>query len=481
MFPSLEDAYRLAPELLLCAFGMLVMLIDPFVPRARKSAVTGLGVLGAALALGATALPAIHLGTAFSGLLRIDGFSVFVHVVVGAVALLVILGSEDYLAREQLPQGEYYALVLFATVGMGVMASAQELVTAFLGLEVSSISSYILASYRRNVPKSNESALKYFLLGSFATAFFLYGVAMVYGATGTTRLEDVQAAVTDGKAIGLLLTLGLGMIFVGLAFKVATAPFQIWTPDVYEGAPTPVTALLSSGPKAAAFALLLRILFVAFPAAGDTWFLVVWVSAALTMFVGNLAALVQTNLKRMLAYSSIAHAGYVLVAFSARNEIGIAAVLFYLVAYALMKLGAFILVAQLGGAGEQRLEINDYAGLGEQQPVAAACLTLYLFSLLGLPVTAGFLGKFYIFKAAVNSGLLWLVTLMAINSVIGAYYYLRVIVVMYMREPQQKWTPAPFPPAVALVLLLTAAGTIYLGLFPSAVMSFATQSALSLR
>jgi len=480
MFPSVEDIARVAPELVLCIFGMLVMLVDPFVSRERKGVLTFVAVLGAGVALLATALPALHPGTAFYGLLRIDEFSVFLHLIVGAVAALVILGSADYLERERLPQGEYYALVLFATVGMGVMASADELVTAFLGLETSSIASYILASYRRNALKSNESAMKYFLLGSFATAFFLYGVAMVYGATGTTRLEAVQAAVTNPKT-SLLLTLGLGMMFVGLGFKVASAPFQIWTPDVYEGAPTPVTALLSSGPKAAAFARLLRILFVAFPSAGDTWFWLIWVSAALTMFVGNLAALVQSNVKRLLAYSSIAHAGYILVAFAARNEIGIAAVLFYLVAYALMKLGAFTIVAQLGGAGERRLEINDYAGLGEQQPVAAACLTLYLLSLLGLPVTAGFLGKFYVFKAAVNSKLIWLVTLMAINSVIGAYYYLHVIVVMYMHEPQQEWTPAPIPRGVALVLLLTAAGTIYLGLFPGGVMDFATQSALSLR
>jgi NADH-quinone oxidoreductase subunit N len=489
MFPPPEDIARLAPELVLSAFGILVMLVDPFFERTRKGAVTFLAILGASIALLAIALPARLPGPAFSGLLRVDGFSVFLHTVVGAVALLVILGSMDYLEREQLPQGEFFALVLFATAGMGVMASAEELVTAFIGLEMSSISSYILAGYRRNAPRANESAMKYFLLGSFATAFFLYGVAMVYGATGTTRLEGVQAAVTAGMTSGLLLTLGLGMMFVGLAFKVATVPFQIWTPDVYEGAPTPVTALLSSGPKAAAFALLLRILFVAFPRTGDTWFWVVWVSAALTMLVGNLAALVQTNLKRMLAYSSIAHAGYILVAVAAasgavddaRSDIGIAAVLYYLVAYALMKLGAFTMVAQLGGAGERRVEINDYAGLGERQPLAAACLTLYLLSLLGLPVTAGFLGKFYIFKAAVNSRLLWLVTLMAINSVIGAYYYLRVIVVMYMREPQQEWTPSPIPRGVALVLLLTAAGTIYLGLFPGPVMSFAAQSALSLR
>ena len=488
MFPPLDDVYRLAPELVLCIFGILVMLAEPFVPRERKGALATLALLGAGLALAATRLVYAHPGTAFYGLILADRFSLFLHLVIGAVAVLVILGSSDYLARENLQHGEYYALVLFAAVGMDVMAGAQELVTAFIGLEISSISSYILASFRRNAPKANESAMKYFLLGSFATAFFLYGVAMVYGATGTTKLDALRAAAGRTQG-GALLTLGFGMMFVGLAFKVATAPFQLWTPDVYEGAPTPVTALLSSGPKAAAFALLLRILFLAFDSAGSTWLWVIWISAALTMFVGNLAALVQTNVKRMLAYSSIAHAGYILVAVAAiggtnndaHNEFGIAAVLFYLTAYALMKLGAFISVSHLGGSGERRLEINDYAGLGTQQPVAAAYLTLYLLSLLGLPVTAGFLGKFYIFDAAIKSHLVWLAVLLAINSVIGAYYYLRIIVVMYMHPAQQQWQPLPIPAGVALVLFLTAAGTLYLGLFPGAVMGFAAQSALSLR
>ena len=471
MFAPLDDIYRLAPELLLCAFGVLVMLVDPFLPRRRRGGISAfIALLGAGLALASVRFPAAHPGTAFSGLMRIDSFSIFLHIVVGAVAVLVILGSADYLQRENLPHGEYYALVLFATAGMGVMVSAQELVTAFIGLEVSSIASYILASFRRDAPKSNESALKYFLLGSFATAFFLYGVALVYGATGTTMLDKLATA-----DVSTLLTLGLAMIFVGLAFKVAAAPFQLWTPDVYEGAPAPVTALLSAGPKAAAFAILLRI-FATVLAASDLWLWALWISAALTMFAGNLAALVQSNLKRMLAYSSIAHAGYILVAFAARNEIGMAAVLFYLVAYALMKVGAFIMVAHLAGPGERRLEIDDFAGLGAQQPLAAACLTLYLLSLLGLPVTAGFLGKFYIFKAALNSRLIWLVILMAINSVIGAYYYLRVIVVMYMREPREQWPAAPMPHGVALAVLLTAVGTIYFGLFPNAVMAFASQS-----
>jgi NADH-quinone oxidoreductase subunit N len=275
----------------------------------------------------------------------------------------------------------------------------------------------------------------------------------------------------------MLVRLGLALIFIGLAFKVAAAPFQVWTPDVYEGAPTPVTALFSAGPKAAAFALLLRI-FATVTAAQDFWFWALWIAAALTMFVGNLGALVQTNLKRLLAYSSIAHAGYILVAFAARSEIGLAAVLYYLLAYALMKLGAFTVVAHLGGTGERQLEIEDYAGLGQRQPFTAAALSLFLLSLLGLPITAGFLGKFYIFKAALDSGLIWLAILMAVNSVIGAYYYLRVIVVMYMREPQQAVSAIRVPAPVATVLLLAAAATVYLGLFPNRVMGFVSQAGL---
>jgi NADH-quinone oxidoreductase subunit N len=477
---QLTDMYRLAPELVLCGFGILIMVVDPFVPAARKKAMGWLGFFGAIAALAAVRLSSQNPGMAYQGLVRVDAFSVFLHVIVIGVAALAILGSFHYLDEERLQRGEYYALVLFATAGMGILAGADELVTAFLGLEMSSISTYILAGFRRDVPKSNESSLKYFLLGSFATAFFLYGVAMVYGATGTTRLEQIEESLAASPGETLLI-LGLAMMFVGLGFKAVVAPFQIYTPDVYEGAPTPVTALLSSGPKAAAFAIMLRIFYTAFGSASHIWFWAIWISAILTMFLGNLAALVQTNVKRMLAYSSIAHAGYILVAFAASTELGIAAVLFYLAAYALMKLGAFIIVTHLGGAGEKHLEIADYAGLSTRQPVVAACFTLFLLSLMGLPATAGFLGKFYAFKAALDSRLVWLVVLAAINSVIGAYYYLRVIVAMYFWEPQKEWKPAPMTPAVAIVLLATAAGTIYLGLFPSRVMGFASLSALSLR
>jgi NADH-quinone oxidoreductase subunit N len=476
MFPSQADMMRLAPEIVLCAMGILIMVAEPFAGKAGRKVLDVLAALGAAGALAAIWLPAHNTGTAFSNLLRVDQFSVFVHAIVGVVALFVILAAPSYLDREQLPHGEFFTLILFATAGMGVMASAQELITAFVGLEVSSISSYILASYRRDVPRSNEAAMKYFLLGSFATAFFLYGIALIYGSSGTTILPGIDAAAAQTT----LLSLGLALVFVGLAFKVAAAPFQLWTPDVYEGSPSPVTALLSSAPKAAAFALFLRIL-ITVEHANNLWFWAIWISVAITMFVGNLTAAVQSNVKRMLAYSSVAHAGYILVAFAARNVIGTAAVLFYLAAYALMKVGAFVTLSWLGGAGEEFLEIDDYAGLASARPVSAACFSFFLLSLLGLPVTAGFLGKFYIFDAAVHAHLIWLAVLLGLNSIIGAYYYLRVIIAMYMREPKRTFSAEKIPFGVAVVLTMAAAGTLYLGLFPSRVMAYAIWAAQNLR
>src|SRR6266705_3516590 len=483
--PSPEDFYRVMPELLWCGFGVLLMLLQPLTKNRALLAVVAF--IGAAAGTASSLLGVRYAGMGFFGLIQSDTFSVFFHVLVGAVAVLVILVAEPYLSREKLQGAEFYALILFATAGMGVLASAQELLTAFIGLEMSSIASYVLAGYRRDTLKSSESSLKYFLLGSFATAFFLYGIALVYGASETTLLTGM-AHVADSQLS--LLKLGLALILIGLGFKVAIAPFQIWTPDVYEGAPTPVTALFAAGPKAAAFALLLRI-FATVPAATHYWFWAFWILAVLTMFAGNLGALVQTNVKRLLAYSSIAHAGYILVAFAAVTSMAhggsaeaapaYAAVLFYLLSYALVKLGAFTIVSQLGGTGEKNLSIDDYAGLSQRQPFVSAALSVYLLSLLGLPVTAGFFGKFYIFKAAVNSHLLWLAVLMAINSVIGAYYYLRVIVVMYMREPSAEATAlgaVPFPVGVNVVLLVTFVGTLYFGLFPNQVLKFILQPTL---
>src|SRR5436309_6690216 len=375
MLPRAIDAYRVLPELIWCGFGVLVMLLQPFV-RSRQF-FTFVALIGSLAGTIAAFTALVHAGPGFSGLIESDAFSFFFRLLVGTVSFLVILAAGPYLDREQLPVAEFYALLFFATAGMGVLASAQELLTGFIGLEMSSISSYVLAGYRRDSLKSSESAMKYFLLGSFATAFFLYGIALVYGATGTTLLDKMAAADMSST----LLKLGLAMILIGLGFKVAAAPFQVWTPDVYEGAPTSVTALFSAGPKAAAFALLLRI-FATVPAATHFWFWAFWILAVLTMFAGNLGALVQTNIKRLLAYSSIAHAGYILVAFAAvtsmakggRSEAAVAyaAVLFYLLSYALVKLGAFTIVSQLGGAGEKNLSIDDYAGLSERQPFVAA-------------------------------------------------------------------------------------------------------------
>ena len=385
-FPGDQFAnlHRLLPELVLCGFGILIMFVDAFLGAAHRRLLGWLGFIGALAALASVYVAARDPGPAYSNLIHTDAFSIFVHVVVLVAVALTILGSIDYLDQQGIQRGEYYALVLFAAAGMGILAGANELVTAFVGLEMSSIASYILVGFRRRALSSNEASLKYFLLGSFATAFFLYGVAMVYGVTGTTRIDAIQDALPGTAVPPALAVLGLGLIFVGLGFKVVIAPFQVYGPDVYEGAPTPVTALLASAPKAATFALMVRIFYVSFNAASPYWFWAIWVSAVLTMCIGNLAALVQTNVKRMLAYSSIAHAGYILVAFAACTEVGVAAVLFYLAAYVLMKVGAFLVVTHLGQRDEKLLAIQDYAGLGTKQPVLAACFSLFLLSLLGL-------------------------------------------------------------------------------------------------
>ncbi len=485
-FPSeqIGNFHRLAPEIFLCAFGIVIMVADPFVQAAHKRALGWLAFIGTLSGLAGVHLMAHDPGNAYSDLIRADAFSIFVHVLVIGAAALVILGSFNYLDGENIQRGEYYALILFATAGMGILAGANELVTAFIGLEMSSISTYVLAGFRRRAIESNEASLKYFVLGSFATAFFLYGIAMVYGATGTTRIDLIAGAlqkmITDQGQIASLAILGLALMFVGLGFKVVVAPFQVYAPDVYEGAPTPVTALLASGPKAATFAVMLRIFYVSFGSAGNFWFWAVWVSAVLTMIVGNFAALVQTNVKRMLAYSSIAHAGYILVAFAAGTDIGIAAVLFYLAAYALMKIGAFLVIAHLGQPGEKRLEITDYAGLGSRQPVLAICFSLFLLSLLGLPATGGFLGKLFAFQAALDSKIVWLVVIAAINSVIGAYYYLRVIIAMYFWEPSKEYVPSKVASTLAFALTIAAIGTLYLGILPARVLNLAKVAADSI-
>ena len=360
------------------------------------------------------------------------------------------------------------------------MVTSNDLIMVFIGLEISSIASYVLAGYLRDDKRNNESALKYFLLGSFATAFFLYGVALIYGATGSVNLGTARANILQSGLDAVpLLAVAAALMFVGLAFKVSAAPFQMWAPDVYQGAPTPVAAFMSAGPKAAAFAVFLRIFFTAFEPIGARWEPMVWIAALASMCVGNFAALLQTNIKRMLAYSSIAHAGYVLVALTARNNNGTAALMFYLAAYALMNIGAFAAVSHLSGKGDRFVNIDDFKGLARKQPLTAAMFTVFLLSMIGVPLTGGFLGKFYIFKAALESHLVWLTVLGLLNSAVAAYYYLRILVMMYMHEPSEASDAAePLSPALSLALVLPALGTLVLGIFPNWIMEFAGKSAI---
>ncbi len=482
--PSSAEILRILPEILLTVVGTLVMVLEGVSGRHARGWLGAFSLAGLAAALWAAVAAQATPGTAFQGMLVIDGFATFFRVLVIAVGLLTLLCSFAYLRREQAESGEYYALVLFSIAGQCVMATANELIMIFVGLEISSIASYILAGFLRDDRRANESALKYFLLGSFATAFFLYGIAWIYGMTGTTNLAVIREALggPDPAAPGFLAAVAAALMFVGLAFKVSAWPFQVWAPDVYQGAPVPVTAFLSAGPKAAAFAVLLRVFMTAFEPIGHRWEPFVWGSALLTMIVGNFAALTQSNVKRLLAYSSIAHAGYVLVAVTAHTEVGTAAAMFYLAAYALMNIGAFAVVAHFSRKGERYLEVQDLAGLGARQPATAALLSLFLLSLIGVPLTGGFFGKFYIFRAALDAGLVWLTVLGLLNSAVAAYYYLRIIVVMYMHEPGEAAEGLTAPSSgLKAALWSSAAGTLLLGIFPSVVLGFVSRSAAMVR
>ncbi len=468
--PQTGDYVRILPEIVLSVFGMIVMLLEPLLDEETGQKILGLiALLGTLAGLGATWFMSQDPGLAFWNMVKVDGFSVFFHVLIIAIAAVVILSSYEYMAVQRIRAGEYYALILFGTVGMTLMSSAVELVLIFIALEISSISSYVLAGFRRHEAASVESSLKYFLLGSFATAFFLYGVALMFGATGSTNIDQIGRTLQAGP-IPLLAFVAMAFMFVGLGFKVAAAPFHIWTPDVYEGAPAPVTGFMSTAPKAAAFAVLLRVIFVINV---HDIFWVIWVSAALSMTLGNVGALVQNNVKRLLAYSSIAHAGYQLVAFAAAPALGTSAVMFYTAAYAAMNLGAFAVVSHFANAGERYVTLEDYEGLGRSSPLLAATLTMFLLSLIGIPMTGGFFAKFYVFNAAVKSNLIWLTIIGVLNSGVGAYYYLRIIVMMYMRESRKEVPVTRVPFALAIALAACVAATLYLGLFPSQVLQYA--------
>lgn len=483
------------PEVIVAVTGILVMLYDSFAPRQRR--VTGVAsIIG--LILAAIMLFVIRDGNfdnAWNGMIRYDNLRISFTLVFLFVSALTVLVSSIWVEREEVPVGEYHSLLLFATVGMMLMAAGNDLVIIFLGLETLSIATYVMAGLRRTDLKSNESAMKYFILGSFSSAFLLYGMALLYGATATTNITEIAVRIPTANFPALLLV-GGAMLIIGFGFKVATAPFHVWTPDVYEGAPTPVTAFMAAGPKAAAFASFVRVFVLGFPlavganAAGylhESWIAALSIMAMITMFVGNIAAIVQNNVKRMLAYSSIAHAGYACVGFIGagmaatvdKRDEAIISVAFYMLTYAVTNLGAFAIVALLGQKNDRRTDFEDYNGIGFKSPVLAFTLSLFMLSLLGLPLTAGFIGKIMVFRPALEAGnslLTLLVVIAVVNTAISAYYYLRLIVVMFFKETSLDWREPKIPASLAAVLLITVIGVFGLGIFSDYVLKiFRTQ------
>ncbi len=469
----------LLPEIVLSVWGMIVLIAGVWKkegeggPSADDLGVLALvGILLAALANG---FLYTVTQTGGNGMVVVDQFHLFANwlfLLAGAMSILISLA---YVTRQRLQAGETYALMLFAVVGMMIMGATHDLIIIFLGLEVMSISIYALAAMNRRDRRSAEAGLKYFLLGAFSTGFFLYGIALLYGATGSTNIGVISQAIMAGDYVETLLNFGVALLTIGFGFKVAAVPFHMWTPDVYEGAPAPITAFMATGVKAAAFVAFLRVFMVAFDAVYESWFGMLWWLAAITMVTANLIALVQGNVKRMLAYSSIAHGGYLLVALVSANETGSAAMLFYLLIYTLMNVGAFAIVISVAHQGEDRLQIEDYAGFGWQQPLLGVLLTVFLLSLAGFPGTGGFIAKIFLLQGAMESNLLSLSIVLVMATLVSYWYYLRVAWYMWMREaPDPDAHAAVVAPFLMRVVLLFAVGLIlFLGIFPGAAMEIA--------
>jgi NADH-quinone oxidoreductase subunit N len=480
---SVPDILRILPEVILTLTGVTVMLLEASWPdgqsRRRLGWVAAAGTMLALWAsLGQLALP---MGTGFYDTVETSAFTIFFHTLICGLVLVVLLLSLDTLPENSHHQGEFYALIVFGAVGMCLLTGAVELLLVFIALEISSISTYILTGYRKETARGPEAAIKYFLLGSFATAFLLYGIAMIFGATGTTQIYEIARLAPTAQNQSLILT-GMGLMLVGILFKVSAAPFHVWTPDVYEGAPTPVVALLSTAPKAAAFALLLRVIYEMLPALRPVWSPLLWVVAALSMTVGNLAALRQQNVKRMLAYSSIAHAGYLLAAFAGLGNSGIAAASFYTATYVAMNVGIFAVITVVSGYDEKLPLVADYRGLIHRSPLVGSLLIFFLASLVGIPFTGGFLGKLTSFSVAMNGGEVWLVIIGLLNSGLAAAYYLRLALVAAERpENRSSALPAPHVGAwVGAALLFAVAATLALGIVPGNVLRAAEANALTL-
>jgi len=478
------DLRPLLPMLVLAATAAIVIVLDLLPPRERKDHLGFVSALGVVLTLVMTYWMTFAIGggelRGFRGMVVLDPFALFFNIVIGYATGLVILLSMDYIRREGQEAGEFYILVLLSSLGMMLMASAGDLIIVFLGLETMSIALYVLTGFFRHRLEAGEASMKYFLMGAFASAFFLYGIALIFGATGSTNLDRIANAVAAGAGRDPMLAIGFGLLLVGFGFKISAVPFHMWAPDAYEGAPTSITAFIATGSKAAAFASLLRVLLTALRGAPLDWPMLMWGMAAITMSVGNVVALAQQNLKRMLAYSSIAHVGYMLVGVVAGGSLGNGAVLFYLLVYTFTTAGAFGAILLLERNGREAVQLADYGGLATRHPVLAVALSVFLLSLIGIPPTAGFVGKFYLFGAAVKSGYVWLAVIGVLNSAVAAYYYLRLIVFMYMREPEGAPTVmAPsFSGALALVVALW--GVVQLGVAPGPLFDLAQAAVIPL-
>ena len=474
------DFYTLLPIILLTTWSALLLIVDLFIPDEKKSTTAVLAAVGLALTMGLTLSQTGQSVLGFNGMVILDGFSTFVNTLLLFSGLMAIAVAYGYLKRQGIERGEYYSLILFSVVGMMLMAQARDLIIVFIALELLSIPLYVLAAFDNSNAKSQEAGIKYFLLGAFSGGFVVYGIALVFGATGSTALAGISAAIADGSADPLLILAGAALILVGFGFKVGAVPFQMWTPDVYEGAPTSVTAFMAAGAKIAGFAALMRVFSTAFPDVATDIAPVIAIIAALTMIVGNVAAVSQKNIKRMLAYSSIAHAGYILMAFVAfenpalKND-AIAAGIFYLVAYAITNFGSWAIVISLEQENGKGLALEDYAGLGRSNPLMAVAMTIFMLSLTGIPPTLGLVGKLYLFRVVVEGGYLWLAIIGILTSLISAFYYLRLIVIMYMKEGEPKTTSEDW---LTFTWGAMAVLTVVLSIFWESLATWASQALL---
>jgi len=474
MFSNAFDA--VIPVICVTLAGLVVMLAESFRGKGERMPMGGLAIIGLVGAAASSILLWNRNATSF-GVVTADNFSIFVNLVIIAVGIMTVVISSQTVDRDHIPSGEYYATLLFAIVGMMLMAQATDLLLLFLALETMSIALYVLTGIRRDQAQSTEAAFKYFLLGAFASSFLLYGVAFLYGVTGSTSLDRVGTMIAAQSMSGNpMILLAVGLLLVGFAFKVAAVPFHMWSPDVYEGAPAVVTGFMSTGVKAAAIAAFARVFLSALEPMIADWAPVLWAIAAATMVVGTVVGVAQTSLKRMLAYSSIAHGGYMLLGILAGNDVGKAAILFYLAAYALTNLGAFGIIALLGSRDRANDDLRDYAGLWHSHPALAALMTMFLLSLGGFPPTAGFIGKWYVFSAAVGAGYYGLATIGVLSSVVSVFFYLRIVVMMYMSDRDARPVPAPVGGLAMAGLVASLAGVLYLGILPARVIDWAQAS-----